>query len=298
MAAVRPISVPQPRRRRLIGGIPAWALLGIPAALYLGLTFVLPALRLLSYSVLVERPTATVPAQFTLSHYQTLFAEPLYRSIMLRTLRIGLIVTLVDLLVSYPLAYAIVRTRSSALRAFLVFAVLSPLLTSIIVRTYGWMIILSDRGPINRSLLGLGVIDDPVRMLYNEFGVIVALVQVFVPFMVLPLTSSIQTIDPTLEQAAQSLRANRLQTFARVTLPLSAPGIVTGSVLVFILAIGAFITPVLLGSARTTMIAVLIREQILGLFNWSFAAAAAGVLLFSTLVLLAIYGRAVRRWAM
>lgn len=276
---------------------PVWLLLAAPAALYLALVFVLPGLRLLSYSAMAERPHGGEPTVWTLAHYRELFGEPLYRSIMLRTFRIAAVVTAVDLLIGYPIALAIARVRSSAVRAFLVFAVISPLLTSIIVRTYGWMVILSDRGPINRALLGLGLVDEPVRMLYNEFGVMVALAQVFVPFMVLSLVSAIQGIDPALEQAAASLRADRWQTFRRVTLPLSMPGVVTGSVLVFILTLGAFVTPVLLGSAQTQMAAVLVRDQILGLYAWSFPAAVTAVLLVATLLVLAAYGRLVRRWA-
>jgi putative spermidine/putrescine transport system permease protein len=283
--------------RRAIWLPPVWLLLTAPAAIYLIAVFLVPGLRILSYSFMVERPAGDEPAVWTMEHYRHLFGEPLYRTILLRTFKIALLVTLADILVSYPIAFAIVRIRSSLIRAFLVFAVISPLLTSIIVRTYGWMVILSDRGPVNRVMLDLGIVDQPVRMLYNEFGVTVALVQVFVPFMVLSLVSAIQTIDPALEQAAAALRANRLQTFLRITLPLSAPGIVTGSVLVFILALGSFVTPVLLGSARTQMAAVLVRDQILGLFTWSFPAAVTAVLLVATLLLLAVYSRLVRRWA-
>lgn len=276
---------------------PVWLLLVAPALIYLAAVFVIPGVRILSFSFMAERPAAGESPVWTWEHYQKLFSEPLYRSILIRTFKIAFLVTIFDLLISYPIALAIVRIRSSWIRAFLVFAVISPLLTSIIVRTYGWMVILSDRGPINRFLLWIGVVDEPVRMLYNEFGVIVALVQVFVPFMVMSLVSSIQTIDRSVEQAAASLRATRWQTFTRVTLPLSAPGIVTGSVLVFILTLGSFVTPVLLGSARTIMAAVLIRDQILGLYVWSFAAAVTMVLLVSTLVLLGIYSRLVRRWS-
>lgn len=297
MAVARPTAAAAGGRRWRLPLPPPWLLLAAPAALYLAAVFVLPGFRILSYSFLTERPVGDQAAGWTLGHYRTLFTEPLYQSIMLRTFKIAVLVTVVDLLVSYPIALAIVRVRSSAVRAFLVFAVISPLLTSIIVRTYGWMVILSDRGPINRVLLELGLVDEPVRMLYNEFGVTVALVQVFVPFMVLSLVSAIQTIDPSLEQAAAALRANRLQAFWRVTLPLSAPGIVTGSVLVFILTLGAFVTPVLLGSAQTQMAAVLIRDQILGLYQWSFAAAVTAVLLAATLIVLGLYGRLVRRWA-
>lgn len=278
--------------------LPVWLLLVAPAVVFLAAVFVIPGLRILSFGFMVERPEAGASPVWTLDHFHKLFSEPLYRSILIRTFKIAILVTLFDLIISYPIALAIVRIRSSWIRAFLVFAVISPLLTSIIVRTYGWMVILSDRGPINRFLLWTGVIDSPIKMLYNEFGVIIALVQVFVPFMVMSLVSSIQTIDPNIEQAAASLRANRFQTFTRVTLPLSAPGIVTGSVLVFILTLGSFVTPVLLGSARTLMAAVLIRDQILGLYKWSFASAVTLVLLVSTLLLLAIYSRLVRRWSM
>jgi putative spermidine/putrescine transport system permease protein len=297
MAVAFPAAAARPRKSRFVGVSP-WLLLVAPATVFLAAVFVIPGLQILSFSFMVERPAAGEPVVWTLEHYRKLFTEPLYQSVMLRTFRIAFLVTIADLLVSYPIALAIVRIKSSWVRAFLVFAVISPLLTSIIVRTYGWMVILSDQGPINRALLALGVIDEPIRMLYNEFGVTIALVQVFVPFMVLSLVSAIQTIDPALEQAAASLRATPWQAFLKVTLPLSAPGVVTGSVLVFILTLGSFVTPVLLGSAKTLMAAVLIRDQILGLYVWSFAAAVTAVLLVSTLVLLAVYGRIVRRWAL
>ncbi len=276
---------------------PVWLILVAPALIYLVAVFLIPGLRILSFGFMAERPVSGESTVWTLENFQKMFGEPLYRSILIRTFKIAFLVTIFDLLIGYPIAIAIVRVRSSWIRSFLIFAVISPLLTSIIVRTYGWMIILSDRGPINRILMQIGIIDKPVRMLYNEFGVTVALAQVFVPFMVLSLVSSIQTIDLSLEEAAASLRATRLQTFLKVTLPLSAPGIVTGSVLVFILALGSFVTPVLLGSARTMMAAVLIRDQILGLYVWPFASAVTLVLLVSTLILLGVYSRLVRRWS-
>lgn len=298
MAAVPSATAAASGRRARSPRLAPWLLLVAPATVFLAVVFIIPGLQILSFGFMVERPAAGAPVVWTMEHYQKLFTEPLYQSVMVRTFRIAFLVTIADLLISYPISLAIVRIRSSWVRAFLVFAVISPLLTSIIVRTYGWMVILSDQGPINRALLAIGVIDEPIRMLYNEFGVIVALVQVFVPFMVLSLVSALQTIDPALEQAAASLRATPLQAFLKVTLPLSAPGIVTGSMLVFILTLGSFVTPVLLGSARTLMAAVLIRDQILGLYVWSFAAAVTGALLIATLVILAIYGRIVRRWAM
>lgn len=282
--------------RRKLPSPPIWLILLAPAAIYLAAVFLFPGLRILSFSFMAERPLGDEAPVWTLEQYRRLFSEEVYRAAMLRTFRIALIVTIVDIIVSYPIAMAIVHARSSWLRAFLVFAIISPLLTSIIVRTYGWMVILADEGPINRLITGLGIRDQPIRMLYNEFGVTVALAQVFVPFMALSLVSALQTIDPSLDQAAASLRANHLQRFLRITLPLSVPGIVTGSMLVFILTIGSFITPVLLGGTRTLMAATMIRDQLLGLYVWAFPAAIAATLLVSTLVVVGVYSRLVRRW--
>ena len=151
------------------------------------------------------------------------------------TLRIGLVTTIVSLLVGYPLAHWMARMQSRLGHSLLLMAVIAPLLTGIVVRTFAWMTILQDKGVINTTLISLGLIEKPLPLMYNEFGTIVALVHIYVPFMVLTLTGVIGRIDERLEQAARSLGAGRVRAFVEVTLPLSLPGILAGSLLVFAL---------------------------------------------------------------
>jgi putative spermidine/putrescine transport system permease protein len=173
--------------------------------------------------------------------------------------------------------------------------VIAPLLTGIVVRTFAWMTLLADRGVINTTLGWLGVTDKPLPLMYNEFGVVVGLVHIYVPFMVLTLVGVIGRIDRTLEEAARGLGANRLRAFLEVTLPLSFPGILAGSLLVFALAISAYVTPVLLGGNNVLTLPMLIYQQVSASFNLGFAGALGVVLLAVSLALVfgynAILGR-------
>jgi putative spermidine/putrescine transport system permease protein len=174
--------------------------------------------------------------------------------------------------------------------------VIAPLLTGIVVRTFAWMTILQDKGVINTTLISLGVIEKPLALMYNEFGTVVALVHIYVPFMVLTLTGVIGRIDERLEQAARSLGASRIRAFIEVTLPLSLPGILAGSLLVFALSISAYVTPSLMGGTNVLTLPMLIAQQVLGTpFNPNFAGALGVILLSVCLAIVIAYNRIVAR---
>jgi len=181
------------------------------------------------------------------------------------------------------------RMRSRLGHALLLMAVVAPMLTGIVVRTFAWMTLLSDRGAINTTLSALGWIEKPLPLMYNELGVVIVLVHIYVPFMVLTLVGVIGRIDLTLEEAARNLGANRMRTFLEVTLPLSIPGILAGSLLVFALAISAYVTPVLLGGGNVLTLPMLIYQQVSASFNLGFAGALGVVLLAVSLVLVLAY---------
>ena len=214
----------------------------------------------------------------------------MYVDVLLRTTRISVVVTLVCLLAAYPVAYVMTRVGPAWFRVLMVF-VLLPLWTSILVRTYAWMVLLGRNGVVNKSLIAVGAIDEPLALLHNELGVVIGMVHVLMPYMVLPIYAAMRRVDPDLLQAAEGLGAGTLRIFRRVFLPLSAQGIYAGCILVFVLSVGFFITPALLGGGRVIMIAVLIEQQVRDVLNWSFASALASVLLVVTI---AIYGLAQR----
>jgi len=170
--------------------------------------------------------------------------------------------------------------------------VLAPMLTGIVVRTFAWMALLSDKGVINQTLISLGIVTQPLKLMYNETGIVIGLVHIYVPFMVLTLTGVIGRIDECLEQAAENLGASPSRAFLEVTLPLSLPGILAGSLLVFALSISAYVTPILLGGFQIMTLPILIYQQISANFNVGFAAALGIVLLLISLLLVIAYNRA------
>jgi putative spermidine/putrescine transport system permease protein len=265
----------------------AWAM--APAAVLFVLFFVLPFGVMAMLSVLSGNPVSNPDVALTSRHYQRLFESDLYFDALVATLRIGAITTLIALAIGYPLAHWMARMRSRLGHALLLMAVIAPLLTGIVVRTFAWMTLLGDRGVINTTLQWLGAIERPLPLMYNEFGVVVGLVHIYVPFMVLTLVGVIGRIDRSLEEAARGLGASRARTFLEVTLPLSLPGIVAGSLLVFALAISAYVTPVLLGGNSVLTVPILVYQQVSASFNLGFAAALGAVLLSVALLLVVAY---------
>jgi putative spermidine/putrescine transport system permease protein len=268
------------------------ALFILPSALLFALFFFLPIGLMALMSVLTGNPVVAPKVAFTTRHYARIVDDPYYLEVIWTTIRIGFVTTLVALAIGYPLAHWMARIRSRTGHALLLMAVLAPMLTGIVVRTFAWMTLLSDKGVINQTLISLGVISQPLKLMYSETGIVVGLVHIYVPFMVLTLTGVIGRIDERLEQAAENLGASPLRAFIEVTLPLSLPGILAGSLLVFALAISAYVTPILLGGFQIMTLPILIYQQISANFNVGFAAALGIVLLMLSLGLVVAYNRA------
>ena len=271
----------------------AWLIL--PTLLLFLVFFALPIGVMALMSVMTDNPFVAPDVSFTARHYQRLVGDAFHFEVLWTTLRLGLFTTLATLLVGYPLAHLMARMRSRLGHVLLLIAVLAPLLTGVVVRTYAWMTLLSDRGVVNSILLDLGVIRAPLPLMYNELGIVVALVHIYVPFMVLTLVGVIGRIDERLEEAARSLGAGRLRAFAEVTLPLSLPGILAGSLLVFALSISSYVTPILMGGFQVMTLPILIYQQVSASFNLSFAAALGLVLLAVSIALVIGYNHVLGR---
>lgn len=222
--------------------------------------------------------------------YAEVFSDRTYLHVIVTTFRLSVETTLITLIAAYPLAAALARGRSGRAAGLLVLVVV-PYFTSALVRTYAWMVLLGREGLVNRLLINLGVVRHPLQLLYQEVGVLIGLVYIFVPFMVLVLFSVMRGIDPGYLRAAASAGAGPVATFRRVYLPLSMPGVVAGCLLTFVMSVGAYITPALMGGPRQTMIAMAIQQQLEQLFNWSLSGALAVVLLTVVVAALAAYER-------
>ena len=219
-----------------------------------------------------------------LTHYIAFLSDPYYREIVGRSVWLALVTTVCRIILGFPLAYLLSRARGT-FRALLYMCILLPLLTSTVVRTFGWMVLLSNNGMLNRTLISMGIIDEPIHFMYSNLGIIIALTEVFLPFMVLALDAALLNIDRNLYDAARNLGAGTVRIFFRITLPLTYPGIISGSILVFSLSISAYVTPSLIGGARNPVMATLIYQQGVSLLNWPFGAAIAFILLATVLVL-------------
>lgn len=271
----------------------AW--LVAPASLFFVLAFVLPFGIMALFSVLTGNPLVRPDVAFTTRHYERIVEDPLYLESLWSTLKIGAVVTLAALLLGYPLAHWLARSKSRTGHTLLLMSVIAPMLTGIVVRTFAWITILADTGVINATLTGIGLITAPLPLMYNEFGTVVALVHIYVPYMVLTLAGVIGRIDERLEEAAMSLGASPLRAFGEVTLPLSMPGILAGSLLVFALAISAYVTPYLMGGQQVLTLPMLIYQQVAATFNTAFAAALGVLLLIVSIVLVVSYNAVLAR---
>ena len=264
-----------------------------PYVLLLLVFFVAPLLLMLGIS-LSRESFGRLEAALTLRHYVRFFTDSYYLGVLADTLWLGLLTTVATLLLGYPLAYHLALTRSRWKPLLIVF-ILSPLLVGIVIRCYGWMILLADRGLINTTLVEHGWLARPLPLMYNKFGVTVALVHVFLPFMVLSLTGVLKRIEPALIEASQTLGASPRRAFWEVTLPLSLPGILAGSLLVFSLAISSFVVPILIGGFKVHVLPMTVYEQVLSVFDWPFGAANAFVLLVISVALIAVYIKVTER---
>jgi ABC-type spermidine/putrescine transport system permease subunit I len=257
-------------------------LLALPTVVFLLLLFAIPVARLMLLSVEAG----------TLEPYEKALTDALYLKVLLDTGKIALIVTVLSFVLGYPVAYFL-TVAPRAWQVVGLFCLLMPFWTSILVRTYAWMVLLGRRGVISESLVSLGIIDAPMTFLHSLPAVLVGMVHVLMPYLVFPVYAVMQRIDPNLMQAAHGLGAPGWRAFWRVYFPLTLPGVLSGASLVFILSMGFFITPVLLGGGRVMMIAVLIEQQVREFLNWEFAGALSATLLLFTLC---VYGAF--RWLM
>jgi spermidine/putrescine transport system permease protein len=268
-------------------------LLVIPATTWLLLFAVAPVALLIVMSFWTSSIFGTT-ADFTLDNYRVILDDPIYFKVLLQTLRIAVSVTIISLIVSYPMAYFIATRPPTTKSIFLVLLFL-PFWSSYVVRTFVWLPMLGRSGLVNTTLLNLGVIDAPLDwLLYNEGATHLALVYVYTLFMTLPIYLSLDKLDPKLIEAAADLGASPWRTFRRVILPLSMPGVLSGCVMVFLLACGAYVTPQLLGGTTGIMFGNIIAPQYTVTNNWALGCALSVVLIAVVLACLAVFGRKVR----
>ena len=262
--------------------------IALPPAAYLVLLFALPLVIVLVYSFATRGPTGqTLLEGWNLASYARL-GNPLVREIVLRSLGYAALTTVICLLVAYPFAYFI-ATRPAGLRNLLLVGVMIPFWSNYLVRTYAWRVLLSSSGPLSQltEALGLG----PTRLLFTDVAVVIGLVYGYLPFMVLPLYAAIERVDHTLVEAARDLYASGARAFWKVTWPLTRPGVIAGSVLVFIPALGEYVTPEILGGSKTTMLGSYIVRQFLAARDWPFGSALSLVVMTVMLIATAVYFR-------
>jgi spermidine/putrescine transport system permease protein len=247
--------------------------------------FLLPLAYLLAVSFARRSPYGAIEWVLGLSNYWRAF-QPLYLGVYWRSFWMAVLTTTLCMLLGYPVAYTLALKVSGRWKSALLMLVVIPFWTSFLIRTYAWMVILRTEGVVNSALLALHLVHEPLRLLYTPLAVFIGLVYGELPFMILPLYAVLQKLDPILLEAAQDLGADWWHTFLRITLPISLPGLSAGGVLVFIASIGAFITPDLLGGARTIMVGNLIQNQFATVRDQPFGSAVAFLLTFVVLVLL------------
>jgi spermidine/putrescine transport system permease protein len=263
-----------------------WFLL--PAWLWLALLFLAPLAIVCVYSLLSRGTYGGVELPWTWESYRRLI-DPLYGTILLRSIAISAAATAICLVMGFPLALFIARaTRRKSLYLHLV---ILPFWTSFLVRTYAWMFLLRDTGLVNTALIGLGVLREPLPLLYNDGAVLLGLVYGFLPFMVLPLYATLERMDPALLEAAADLGARPWATLFRVVVPLANPGIWAGTLLVFIPCLGAYLTPDLLGGGKSVMVGNLVQNQFTNARDWPFGSAVSLILMLFTLAALAAFYR-------
>ena len=270
---------------RAVAALPAWQraapfLLAAPLLAYMLVFYALPVVAMLLRSV-------TEP-HLTLANYAALAGDTVFWKTFSNTLDTAIVVTIGALLLGYPVALALVRARRMA--PLIMIVVLLPFWTSILVRSYAWMVLLGRHGLINEALLALGLIDHPVRLLNTSLAVQIGMIHILLPYMILPIANALRQIDPSLARAASGLGATPWRTFWQVTLPLSMPGMAAGVLLVFVLSLGFYITPALLGGPRDVTLPMLIALQVDQL-HWEYAACLSAVLLATALVIIGVFHR-------
>jgi putative spermidine/putrescine transport system permease protein len=271
------------------------AYLALPLAALFAVFFVAPLCVLVALSL----SPAQGSSAWSIAYYREFFGDRYHLSILGATLLLGLKATLVCLVFGFPIAWWCARAKARW-QSVLIFLVILPILTSVVVRTFAWIVILGRQGVLNQIVLGLGLSDEPLKLLFTETGVIIVLAQVQMPLMVLPILTVLSRIDPNLSDASRALGAGEWRTLWRVTLPLSMPGIIAGCILAYAACITAFVTQTLIGGARLLYMPLHIYQQAVGANNWPFAAALSVIFMAAVLVVVAMltgFGRRFERYA-
>ena len=261
------------------------ALLIVPVIVFLAVAFLYPSAEIVRRSVF--------DPGFTLANFQTIFERDLYLRTFFRTFRLSMIVAFATLVLGFPVAWLMSQVRSFW-AAVIAGCVIFPLWTSVLVRSFAWTILLSRNGIVNDTLIGLHLIDEPLRLLYTDLAVVVAMTHVMLPFMILPIYSVLKDVPSDLIQAARVSGASDFAAFRTVSLPLALPGITAGLTIVFLVSLGFFVTPLLVGGSRNLMIATLISQEVTENYNWGLAAALSLMLLAAALVFVLLLGRFMR----
>ena len=286
LALARP-EVP-PRRRRHWGWLRPWLLL-LPAFALMTFLFILPIGSFLEYSF-YRYERGRLIEDFTFETYLRFLTDPYYHAVILDTLKMAAITAAVSLLVGYPLAYGLWRCGRPALQRWFGLIIFSPILVSVVVRSYGWSVLLSDQGAVNWTLLRLGIVSEPLELVYNLTGVVISLSHVFLPFVVFPIFATMTRIDPALREASMDLGAGWWTTFHRVIFPQTLPGLVAAAQISFTLALGALVTPAILGGGRVLVLSLQVYRATSEI-NWPFAAVGGLALLLMAVVTVALCNR-------
>ncbi|MCY8643368.1 ABC transporter permease [Bacillus haynesii] len=272
-----------------------WFLL-VPVLLFLGVFLVLPLVLLLFLSFRDVDAMMNTLDTYSFSQYVEVFSSDIYLKTIGITLWTALKTTVLCLVMAYPAAYLLVKAQTGRLRALFYILLVSPLLTSVVIRTFSWIVLLSQNGIVNEVLISMKVIEKPLPLLWNMNAVIIAYVQVMLPFAVLPLAGSLSEVKPDLKFASMSLGAGRLRTFFFVTLPMTVPGLLTGAMIVFSLSAGSYLTPLLVGGRMQPLLPLSIYQQVMQVFHLPLAAAMAITLLAVVSVVIGILGFFQKRW--
>ncbi len=292
LKAINFFSIIQSRWKTVVIIIPfSWLLIFFLAPFFIVAKISLSELTISSppFSNMIEWIDGTViTIRLVFDNFIYIFDDPLYAKTYVNSLKIASISTILALLIGYPIAYAIARSGPVA-KQLLLFAIILPFWTSFLLRVYAWMGLLADQGTINNLMISLGIIETPIRMLYTEFAVYIGIVYTYLPFMILPLYANMEKLDGTLNEAAADLGSSPVNTFFKITLPLTMPGIIAGALLVFIPATGEYVIPDLLGGGNVQMIGRQLYNEFARNIDWPVASAVAIVLLLLLVLPMAIY---------
>lgn len=267
-------------------------LLALPTVAWLLIFFLLPLVFVLAFAFLQRGAYGTVEMQFTLENIVRVF-DPLYMSTLWETIKIAVITTLICLFIGYPFAYTITLVDQKY-RSILLLLATIPFWINFLVRSYAWIVILRSQGLVNTFLMNIGIIDEPLNLLYNTPSVILGMVYSLLPFMILPVYAAIEQLDKRKLEAAYDLGATPLKAFWHVTLPMTMTGIVTGSILVFVSSIGMFVVSDVMGGSKVALIGNIIQNQFLGARDWPFGSALSMIVVLFSVLLIYLYYRATK----